>query len=166
MLPSLAKQVTSVARGTRQWQHRKQPQCHARSAALRYHRSAISLPHPPQPSPASLLVPPSSVPIWRPLIAPSPGGGVLLPQPTSFSILSRYLANSTFCNQWHDRYMNEEDVDEFSRINSKSVESDEAYKRNRSRFHGSIPIYFVLPCSQSYWPSQASRRISKIESGT
>lgn len=95
MLPSLAKQVSSVARGTRQWEQRRQPQCHARSAALRYQRSAISLPQPPQPRTPSVTPPPppppllpSFAPICR-LFAPpppSPGGGVVLPQPTSFSI--------------------------------------------------------------------------------
>ncbi|CAD1478660.1 unnamed protein product, partial [Heterotrigona itama] len=73
MLPSLAKHVNSAARGTRQWQQRRQPQCHARSAALRYHRSAISLPQPPQPRPPSVLLF-SPVPICRLLTAPSPGG--------------------------------------------------------------------------------------------
>lgn len=98
MLPSLAKQVSSAARGTRQWQQRRQPQCHARSAALRYQRSAISLPQPPQPRAPSVIPPPptppppppppSFAPICRPFAPPppSPGGGVVLPQPTSFSI--------------------------------------------------------------------------------
>lgn len=96
MLPSLEKQVSSAARGTRQWQQRRQPQCHARSAALRYQRSAISLPQPPQPRTPSMMPPPpppppplpSFAPICRLLAPPppSPGGGVVLPQPTSFSI--------------------------------------------------------------------------------
>lgn len=97
MLPSLAKHVNSAARGTRQWQQRRQPQCHARSAALRYHRSAISLPQPPQPRTPSVLLfsPPPSC---RLLTAPSPGGGVLLPHPTSFSISRRTAAaTGPFC---------------------------------------------------------------------
>lgn len=105
MLPSRAKQVSSAARGTRQRQQRKQPQCHTRSAAFRYQRSAISRPQPPQPRapsttptpppppplptppPPLLPPPPSFAPTCR-LFAPppSPGGGVALPQPTSFSI--------------------------------------------------------------------------------
>lgn len=100
MLPSLAKHVNSAARGTRQWQQRRQPQCHARSAAFRYHRSAISLPQPPQPRPPSVLLF-SPVPICRLLMAPSPGGGVLLPQPTSFSISGRIAATTGAF--WHKR---------------------------------------------------------------
>lgn len=97
MLPSLAKQVSSAASGTRQWQQRRQAQCQARSAARRYHRSAISLPHPPHPSTASEAPPWLSLPIadWRLLTVPLPpvdavpaGGGVALLQFTSFSIFS------------------------------------------------------------------------------
>ncbi|KAL0101673.1 hypothetical protein PUN28_019081 [Cardiocondyla obscurior] len=84
---------------------RRQPQCHARSAALRYQRSAISLPQPPQPRTPSVIPPPptpppppppvpSFAPTCRPFAPPppSPGGGVVLPQPTSFSISNRYDA--------------------------------------------------------------------------
>lgn len=105
MLPSLAKHVNSAARGTRQWQQRRQPQCHARSAALRYHRSAISLPQPPQPRTPSVLLfsPPPSC---RLLTAPSPGGGVLLPHPTSFSISKRTAAaTGPFCHNRNPAFL-------------------------------------------------------------